>query len=79
MNITIIYDKACPVFYVVGCNSFFQPVTDREKVNLRMFPTRKYNNCRNWSKQIVINTYVITQQMRNDKIRHVVYNVYVQL
>jgi len=56
-----------------------QTVADKGKVNLRMFPTRKYKNCRNWSKQIVIDTYVVTQQMRNDKIRHVVYNVYVQL
>ena len=35
MNITIIYDKACPVFYVVGCNSFSQAVTKNKRINFR--------------------------------------------
>ena len=61
----------------MGSIPIIRTVADRGKVNLRMFATRKCKNCRNCSKHIFIDTYVVIQQMRNVKIRHVVYNVYV--
>jgi hypothetical protein len=44
-----------------------------------MFPKRKYKNCRNWPKHMLIDTYVVTQQMHTDKIRLATYNIYVHL
>ena len=59
----------------MGHNSIFQTVTEKRKLNLRMFPTRTYKNCRNFSKLNLIDTHVLTHLI----IRCPVYYVYVHL
>jgi len=65
----------------MGRSRIIQTIRDRGKVNLKMFPKRKYKSCRSCSKRILIDTYsyIVTQQMHNDKIRRVVCYVYVHL
>ena len=63
----------------MGRSPIVQTVTDRRKIILRFFPTRKYKNCRNWSKHISIDTYELTHPRHTDKIHHAVYYIYVYL
>ena len=54
--------------------SFVQTVTDRGKINLRMFPTRKYENCRICRSIFWIDSHIIDQEMHTNYIRLFIYH-----